>query len=88
MKNIFVFYLYFFLPLPFWIEVVFIPPFQHYFSKNMLLSFLMAYILIYRSVVVGIRLIETKKIPWAKFWYNFIPGWNRRYFGFIFFNKG
>lgn len=50
------------------------------------LSFWILYIMIYRPVVCGIRLLKGNKIPKSKFWYNFIPGWDSKYFSFLFFN--
>lgn len=45
------------------------------------------YFLIYHPAVCGIRLLAAKKISRKQFLFNFIPGWNRRYFNFLFFNK-
>ncbi len=45
------------------------------------------YLLVYHPAISGLRLIQTRKISTSKFWHNFIPGWNIRYFQFLFFNK-
>jgi uncharacterized membrane protein len=48
---------------------------------------LLVYFLVYHPLISGLRLVQSGKIEQSKFWYNFIPGWNTKYFSFLFFNK-
>ena len=48
---------------------------------------LFTYALIYHPYVSGIRLIEGGIIKRSQLWKTFIPGWNSRYFSYLFFNK-
>jgi hypothetical protein len=46
---------------------------------------LLFYAVIYHPLVSGIRLILNQKIERSDFWKTFIPGWNLKYFTFLFF---
>jgi len=48
---------------------------------------LIVYGFIYHPIISGLRLLQSGKIERSKFWYNLIPGWNSKYFMFLFFNK-
>ena len=48
---------------------------------------LLIYLFIYHPFVAGIRLVQSNKISLSQFGNNFIPGWNFKYFWFLFFNK-
>lgn len=45
------------------------------------------YIFIYHPMILGLRLIATSRISNSEFWKTFIPFWNMKYFGFLFFNR-
>lgn len=88
MKNIFVFYLYIFLPILLPISMVLDTRIKALFPPDFALYFLIAYVLVYHPLISGIRLLESKKIKVSQLPYNFIPGWNSKFFDFLFFNKG
>jgi hypothetical protein len=45
------------------------------------------YVFIYHPLILGLRLMATYKISRSEFWRTFIPFWNMKYFGFLFFNR-
>jgi hypothetical protein len=48
---------------------------------------LLVYALVYHPLISGLRLIATNKIRKDQLFYNLIPGWNWKYFAFLFFNS-
>ena len=58
----------------------------HLVSSNFFVYSLLVYALIYHPLISGIRLINCNKINKNQFWLNFIPFWNIRYYGFLYFN--
>jgi hypothetical protein len=87
MKKIWVFYLCLLLPIIGPMIVVFNRDVREHLPAYSTIWFLVVYIFVYRQVLCGIRLIQGHKIPASQFFYNFIPGWNSKFSGFLFFNK-
>ena len=83
LKNLFLFYILILVPL----VVMFIFMKEHVFSTKLFVFFFLFYALIYHPIISGIRLLQSGKINKKQFWYNFIPGWNSRFFSFFFFGK-
>jgi hypothetical protein len=88
MRKLFVFYLFIFWPIAPTCAIIFNPAFRHSLPEYAILYFLAAYILIYRPIIVGLRLVQAKKLPAKQFAYVFIPGWEAKYFNYLFFNVG
>jgi len=81
LKSIFIFYF-----------LLFIPPITYFFLKdsfninsNIFLLILLVWIFVYRQILCGIRLVQLGKIDKKKFYKNFIPFWNDKYFKLLFF---
>jgi hypothetical protein len=47
---------------------------------------LLAYALVYHPIVSGVRLVTLGAIKKSEFFLNFIPSWNIKHFGLLFFN--
>jgi len=47
---------------------------------------LFAYAFVYHPIVSGVRLVALGVIKKSDFFLNFIPGWNVKHFGILFFN--
>ena len=60
---------------------------DHLINSISFVLLLMIYAFIYHPLISGLRLIITNKISKNQLWYSFIPGWNWRYFAFLFFNS-
>ena len=43
------------------------------------------YFLLYSPIITGLRLLQSSKIRKSELLYNFIPGWNAKFIGFLFF---
>ena len=84
LKNLLVFYVVIGLPL----ALIVLGVKYHYLTSGIFVQLLFVYIFIYHPLISGLRLIVCNKIPGNKFWNNFIPFWNMKYFEFLFFNKG
>ncbi len=48
---------------------------------------LLIYCLLYHPAICGLRLLALDKIRSDKFWYNFVPGWNQKFYSTLFLNK-
>ena len=83
LKNIYIFYLLIFLP----ITLLAIGLMNNYFTSGSFTLLLLTYCFIYHPLISGLRLMATGKIGKNKFWFNFIPAWNWKFFEFLFFNK-
>lgn len=83
MKSLFSFYLLIVTPLA---AFVLAAKWQ-YLSNEWFVALLMGYCLFWHPLISGIRLLSHQKIPRSFFWRNFIPFWNMKYFGFLFFNR-
>jgi hypothetical protein len=88
MKNLVTFYIWLFLPLTVQSAYIILPAFRQYLPASADLYFLLAYFLVYRPALCGWRLAATRKISREKFALIFIPGWDSKYFCFLFFNRG
>ncbi len=82
MKSILNFYI--FISLPF--ITLMLASRYHLIGSYTWAIFLFIYCLIYHPLISGLRLLANGIIKKNKFWYNFIPGWNSKYFSFLFFN--
>jgi hypothetical protein len=83
LKNILVYYLFIFTPaLALALAVKY-----HLISSNFFLFALLFYCLVYHPFISGIRLLALGKVTGRRFWLNFIPGWNTKYFGTLFLGK-
>jgi len=58
----------------------------NWINSAMFVLLLSIYILFYHPFISGLRLLDSNKISKKQFWKNFIPGWNKKYFYFLFFN--
>jgi hypothetical protein len=47
---------------------------------------LFAYAFVYHPIVSGVRLVALGVIKKSDLYLNFIPGWNLKHFGILFFN--
>jgi len=83
LKNIYIFYFVISLPL----ALLALGAKYQYVSNWNFFLLLMAYCFIYHPFICGVRLIAGDKITMEKFWKNFIPFWNGRYWSFLFLNK-
>ncbi len=83
LKNISVFYILICLPL----ALLVLAAKYHYVTSEVFTFILLGYALIYHPLISGLRLLACNKISKGKFWSTFIPFWNWKYFGFLFFNK-
>ena len=82
MKNIYNFYALIFLPF---IAILLLGKYD-IIGNYAFGCLLMFYCLIYHPLISGLRLIASHRIAKNQLWYNFIPGWNWKYFSFLFFN--
>lgn len=87
MKSLWVFYLLLFGPATIWIIHIFHPAFLGGISNTQFLIGFVFYLFVYRQLLCGLRLLATGKINRNQFILNFIPFWNDKYFGFLFFNR-
>lgn len=83
LKNLFWFY--FFILVPILLLIVLLK--TSYINTIYFAILFIAYTTIYHPCIAGLRLVYSKKISRNKFWYNFIPFWNQRFFSFLFFNS-
>ena len=83
MKSIITYYLLIFLPLIAFAIIIRMKT----VSANYIMAGLLVYALIYHPLVSGLRLLANNKIRRSEFLLSFIPFWNAKYFGFLFFNK-
>jgi hypothetical protein len=81
-KNIIAYYLLIVLPLA---GLVLLVKMQEVSSSFFFVG-LLVYALLYHPLISGLRLVNSGKIKRSEFLYNFIPLWNLKYFGFLFFN--
>jgi hypothetical protein len=51
------------------------------------LFLILAYVLIYRPIVDGYRLIRLGQLPKKEFWKMFIPFYGAKYFGALYFGS-
>ncbi len=58
-----------------------------FISSNFFVFGLLLYCLIYHPAICGLRLLALAKIRSDKFWYNFVPGWNQKFYSTLFLNK-
>lgn len=56
-------------------------------SSNAFVLLLMIYAFIYHPYISGLRLIAANKIEKNQLLFSFIPGWNWKFFAFLFFNS-
>jgi hypothetical protein len=82
MKSLFSFYLLIVTPLA---ALVLAAKWQ-YLSNEWFFALLVGYCLFWHPLICAIRLVSHHKISRSLFWRNFIPLWNMKYFGFLFFN--
>ena len=82
MKSIISFYLLIFIPL----AVLVLCVERQYIASTVFLGGLFLYAFAYHPFICALRLLANKKIPKSLFWHNFIPFWNLKYFGYLFFN--
>ena len=83
LKNIFIFYIFIIIPF----GTIFILFRQNLVSSNIFILSLLIYALIYRPLLSGIRLIQSGKINKKQLWHKYIPGWNSRFFFFLYFGS-
>jgi len=83
MKSLINFYVLIFAP----ISTIALLSADKLLSSQAFVWLLMIYAFIYHPLISGLRLIATNKISKRRLWYNFIPGWNSKYFAFLFFNS-
>ena len=83
MKNIINFYALIIAPL----TPIVILAAGHLINTYTFAILLLVYALIYHPLISGLRLIATNKIAKNQLLYNLIPGWNWKYFAFLFFNS-
>jgi hypothetical protein len=57
-----------------------------FLSNILFVSLLLTYSIIYHPLVSGLRLVALGVISKSELWKTFIPFWNRKYFGILFFN--
>ncbi len=82
-KNIKIFYLILTAPA----IVLFVLKKGEYIDSKIFAIILILFVLVFNPIISGLRLIQSGKIKRSEFWYNLIPGWNTKYFIFLFFNK-
>lgn len=82
MKSILKFYL--FLLIPF--ALIIFLAMRNFINSAIFVLLLSIYIIFWHPFISGLRLLDSKKISRKKFWKIFIPGWNWKYFNFLFFN--
>jgi len=56
-------------------------------SSNAFVLLLMIYAFIYHPYISGLRLLDANKIKKNPLLFSFIPGWNWKFFAFLFFNS-
>ena len=83
MKNIFVFYCLILVPY----IVLMIAGVNELVSPMFFLISTLLWALVYQPLISGLRLLASGKITKEQLWLNFIPFWNSKFFGFLFFNK-
>ena len=83
MKSILNYYI--FITIPFCLIILL--SLNKIISNKEFVILLFIYGLIYHPLISGLRLIESNKISKNQFWKNFIPGWNIKFFYFLFFNS-
>ncbi len=83
LKNLFGFYCALALPL----MALILGARYEFISSGFFVIGLLVFCLFYHPAICGLRLLALNKIRSDKFWYNFIPGWNQKYFSILFLNK-
>jgi len=83
MRNIINYYAAIFIPL---ISLVLLTA-NRLMGSNIFFFLLIIYSFIYHPFISGLRLISLGAIKKSEFIWNFIPGWNLKYFSLLFFNK-
>jgi len=83
MRNIINFYAAIFAPL----STIVLLASVKLLSSNAFVLLLTIYVFIYHSYISGLRLIAANKIKKKQLLFSFIPGWNWRFFAFLFFNS-
>ena len=83
MKSIINYYVAIFLPL---ISIVLLTV-NGLMGNNIFILLLIIYAFVYHPFISGLRLISLEAIKKSEFVWNFIPGWNLKYFSLLFFNK-
>ena len=83
MKNIINFYMSIFAP----IGTIVILGEGRLLNANAFVALLFVYVFIYHPYISGLRLVANDKIKKTELWKNFIPGWNLKYFAFLFFDS-
>jgi hypothetical protein len=81
MRNMFVFYCLIATPL---FALVLLAR-MNLISSNVFALLMFIYIFIYHPSISGLRLVQTGKISKEKFWLNFVPFWNQKYWSYLFF---
>ena len=82
MKSIINYYILIFIP----IILLSIFGRNHIIGDNVFVFLLFFYALIYHPFISGLRLLAGNKITKRQLWRTFIPGWNSKYFSFLFFD--
>lgn len=83
MKNIFVFYAFILIP----IFILVIARKNLYINSTEFFWLMVIYVFIYHPALAGLRLVALNKIDKSQYWKTFIPFWNWRYYGELFFTR-
>ena len=82
-KNLFIFYLFLFLPM----ILLALSVRYAWIDSTQLVIGLAAYVFLYHPMILGLRLLQKNKIKGSEFWKTFIPIWNSKYFTVAYFEK-